>query len=88
MRAYPVSVNITLSIDERIAERAREKLRAVGKSLNQEIRDHLQHVAGDDNLELERDLEFLRSTAGLGNSNGWKFNREDVYEERLRWPRS
>jgi 5-carboxymethyl-2-hydroxymuconate isomerase len=81
-------VNITLSIDERIAERAREKLRAVGKSLNQEIRDHLQHVAGDDNLELERDLEFLRSTAGLGNSNGWKFNREDVYEERLRWPRS
>jgi len=88
VRAYPVSVNITLSIDERIAERAREKLRAVGKSLNQEIRDHLQHVAGDDNLELERDLEFLRSTAGLGNSNGWKFNREDVYEERLRWPRS
>jgi hypothetical protein len=79
-------MNITLSIDEQIAERAREKLRAVGKSLNQEIRDHLQHVAGVD--DVERDLEFLRSTAGLGNSNGWKYNRKDAYEERLRWPRS
>ena len=59
-------MNITLSIDEQIAERAREKLRAMGKSLNQEIRDHLQHVAGDD--DLERDLEYLERTSGLGNS--------------------
>jgi len=81
-------MNITLSIDEQVAERAREKLRAVGKSLNQEIRDHLQHVAGDDDEQLERDLEFLQSTAGLGNSNGWKYNRDDAYEERLKWPRS
>jgi hypothetical protein len=79
-------MNITLSIDEQIAERAREKLRALGKSLNQEIRDHLQHLAGDD--DVERDLRFLQSTAGLGNSNGWKYNREDAYEDRLKWPRS
>ena len=73
-------MNITLSIDEQVAERAREKLRAVGKSLNQEIREHLSHVAGDD--DVERDLEYLKSTAGLGNSNGWKFNREELYERR------
>jgi hypothetical protein len=84
---YPVVMNITLSIDEQVAERAREKLRALGKSLNQEIREHLQHVAGDDG-QLERDIEFLESTSGLGNSNGWKWNREDVYEDRLSWPRS
>jgi hypothetical protein len=79
-------MNITLSIDEQIAERAREKLRAVGKSLNQEIRDHLQHLAGDD--DLERDIEFLKKTAGLGNPEpGWKWNREDAYEDRLKWPR-
>ena len=47
-------MNITLSIDEQIAERAREKLRAVGKSLNQEIREHLAHIAGDDDEQLER----------------------------------
>lgn len=78
-------MNITLSIDEQLVERAREKLRATGKTLNQEIREHLQHLAGDD--QLERDLEFLQSTAGRGNSNGVRFNRDEVYEERLRWPR-
>ena len=80
-------MNITLSIDEQVAERAREKLRAVGKSLNQEIREHLEHLAGDDG-QLERDLEFLKSTAGLGKPEAsWKWNREDAYEERLKWPR-
>ncbi len=78
-------MNITLSIDEQIAKRAREKLRAMGKSLNQEIRDHLQHLADDD--DLERDLEEFVRLSGLGNSEGWKWNREDAYEERLRWPR-
>ena len=85
MRTYTVFMNITLSIDEKLVGRAREKLRATGKTVNQEIREHLAHIAGDD--QLERDIEFLRSTAGLGNSNGWKYNREDAYEERLRWPR-
>jgi hypothetical protein len=80
-------MNITLSIDEQLVERAREKLRPMGKSLNQEIREHLQHVAGDD--DLERDLEFLEKTSGLGKPEAnWKFNRDDVYEERLRWPRT
>jgi hypothetical protein len=80
-------VNITLSIDEQLVERAREKLRATGKTLNQEIREHLQHVVGDDE-ELERELaEFVR-LSGRGNPDGdWKWNREDAYEERLRWPR-
>jgi len=86
VHTYTVQINITLSIDEQIAERAREKLRAAGKTLNQEIRDHLQHIAGDD--DLERDIEFLKKTAGLGNSNGWKWNRDQIYADQLRWPRS
>jgi hypothetical protein len=73
-------MNITLSIDEQIAERAREKLRAVGKSLNQEIRDHLQHLAGDD--DVERDLEMFERLSGLGDSQGWKFNRDEIHERR------
>ena len=73
-------MNITLSVDEQIAERAREKLRAMGKSLNQEIRDHLRHLAGDD--DLERDLEYLERTSGLGDSQGWKFNRDEIHERR------
>jgi hypothetical protein len=80
-------MNLTLSIDEQTVKRAREKLQSVGKSVNDEIREHLRHVAGDDDEALERDLEFLKNTAGLGDSNGRKLNREDAYEERMRWPR-
>ena len=72
-------MNITLSIDEQLVERAREKLRATGKTINQEIREHLQHIAGEDDLELERDLEMFERLSGLGNSNGWKFNRDEVH---------
>jgi hypothetical protein len=79
-------MNITLSIDEQIVERAREKLRATGKTVNQEIREHLAHLAGND--DLERDLEFLESTSGLGKAEpGWKWNRDEIYEDRTRWPR-
>ena len=80
VRTYPVYMNITLSVDEQIAERAREKLRAVGRSLNQEIRDHLQHLAGDD--DVERDLEMFERLSGLGDSQGWKFNRDEIHERR------
>jgi hypothetical protein len=81
-------MNITLSIDEQLVERAREKLRATGKSINQEIREHLEHIVGDDE-QLERDIEFLKSTSGLGKSDpSWKWNRDELYEERLKWPRN
>jgi hypothetical protein len=79
-------MNITLSIDEQIVDRAREKLRAVGKSVNDEICDHLRHVAGEDDLETA--LAAFKERAGQGNSGGWKWNRDELYEERIRWPRN
>lgn len=85
MCTYYVYMNVTLSIDEQLLERARAKLRATGKTVNQEIREHLQRIAGDD--QLEQDLEYLRNHSGLGDSAGWKYNREDAYEGRLEWPR-
>ena len=80
VRTYTVFMNITLSIDEQIAERAREKLRAVGKSLNQEIREHLQHIAGESEVE-RANAEFVKR-CGQGDSQGWKFNRDEIYERR------
>ena len=85
MRTYTVFMNITLSIDEQLVERARETLRATGKSLNQEIREHLQHIAGAGSVESV--VEKLRQLPPLGNPDGWKWNREELYEERIRWPR-
>jgi hypothetical protein len=87
VRTYTVPVNITLSIDEQIVKRAREKLKAVGKSVNEEIREHLAQVAGDE--ELERAIDEFRSRAGQGMpDNDWKWNRDEIYEERTRWPRA
>lgn len=74
-------MNITLSIDEKLVERVREKLRATGKTVNQEIREHFRHLVGDDE-QLASDLEFLDKFSGLGDSKGWKWNREDAYERR------
>lgn len=81
-------MNITLSIDEQVVKRARERLRAMGKSVNDEIREHLRQVAGDGEKEIEEAIRFLRETAGQGKPDpGWKWNRDEVYEERLKWPR-
>jgi len=81
VHTYHVLVNITLSIDEQLLERVRERLRATGKSVNQEIREHLQHLVGQDE-QLESDLDFLEKSAGLGDSKGWKWNRDEAYERR------
>jgi hypothetical protein len=75
-------MNVTLSIDERTLERAREKLRAVGKSVNEEIREHLRHIAGEDDGNAGRWSEELRSLSGTGDSHGWRFNRDEIYERR------
>ena len=35
-------MNITLSVDEQVAQRAREAAKKMGKSLNQVVRDYLE----------------------------------------------
>lgn len=39
-------MNITLSIDERVAELARQAASSMGKSLNQAVRDYLEQLVG------------------------------------------
>ncbi len=73
-----VAMNITLSIDERVAEQARQAAMAMGKSLNQAVRDYLEQLAGRAQLESEI-AEYLASTARTpGRLRGWKYNREDL----------
>jgi predicted HicB family RNase H-like nuclease len=40
------SMNITLSVDEQVAQRAREAAQMIRKSLNQVVRDYLEQLAG------------------------------------------
>jgi hypothetical protein len=78
MCTYNVLMNVTLSIDEQIVARARKKADALGKSLNQLIRDYLQKLAGSD--DPDRSIEEFRSLSGRGHSRGWRFNRNEIHE--------
>lgn len=71
-------MNVTLSIDEQLVARARKKAEALGKSLNQLIRDYLESLAGGDNPE--RSIEELRRLSGRGHSRGWRFDRNEIHE--------
>ena len=71
-------MNVTLSIDDQLVSRARKKAEAMGKSLNQLIRDYLQSVAGGDNPE--RSIEEFKRLSGQGHSRGWRFNRDGIHE--------
>ena len=70
-------MNVTLSIDEQVVARARKKARALGKSLNELIRDYLQKLAGDD---AERSMDEFRRLSGNGHSRGWRFNRDEIHD--------
>ena len=71
-------MNLTLSIDEQVVSRAREKAAALGKSLNQLVRDYLEQLAGRD--DPERSIEEFKRLSGTGNSRGWRFNRDELHE--------
>ena len=68
---------LTLSIDENVVARARKRAEALGKSLNQLIRDYLQTLADDDP---ERSIEEVKRLSGRGNSRGWRFNRDEIHD--------
>ncbi len=71
-------MNLTLSIDEQLVARARKKADALGKSLNQLIRDYLQVVAGDG--DPERSIEEFKRLSGRGHSRGWRFDRNELHD--------
>ncbi len=78
MHTYTVDMNVTLSIDQQVVERARKKAEALGKSLNELIRDYLQKVAGSD--DAERSIAEFERLSGTGNSHGQRFNRDEAHE--------
>lgn len=80
-------MRVTFSADEQVMRRARNRAIALGSTLNQLLREHVEALANED-AQIERDIAFFLRHSGRGNSKGWKWNRDEAYEERLRWPRS
>ena len=73
-------MNITLSVDEQVAQRAREAAQKMGKSLNQAVRDNLEQLAGSSRRGqqwAQCEARCLQSPAQLG---GWKFDRDEANE--------
>jgi hypothetical protein len=73
-------MNVTLSLDDQLVTRARKKAEALGKSLNQLIRDYLQTLAGGD--DPERSIEEFKRLSGRGHSRGWRFNRDEIHSRQ------
>jgi hypothetical protein len=73
------AMNLTLSVDERLVEEARKVASAMGKSVNQLIRDYLEQLTSTASPE-ETIAELRRlSEESRGNSRGWKFNRDEIH---------
>jgi hypothetical protein len=73
-------MNLTLSVDERLVKRARKRAEAMGKSLNQLVREYIELLAGNDEAEQEiRELKRLSSRA-RGRSRSWRFDRDELHE--------
>ena len=72
-------MNLTLSVERRVVERARKSAEALGKSLNQAIRDYLEELAGDASVEADiQELERLSARPG-GQRGGWAFDRDEIH---------
>ena len=78
MYTFTVFMNVTLSIDEQLVARARKKAAALGKSLNQLIRDYLQKLAGSD--DPERCIKEFKRLSNSGDSRNWRFVRNEFHE--------
>jgi len=77
---YYVEVNITLSVDDEVIREARRLADAMGTSVNQLVRDYLAQLAGQSDRASDAEAFRQLSLAAHGNSEGWKFNREEIHE--------
>ena len=69
----------TWSFENRVVQRARAAVEAMGKSLNQLVREYLASRAASD--DAESDIAEMRelSKASGGRSRSWKFDRDELH---------
>ena len=71
-------MNLTIAVDERTVEKARQAALAMGKSLDQAVRDYLEQLAGTPDLAAELQAFEQSALATPGRLKGWKFDREEA----------
>lgn len=82
-------MNLTLSVDDDLVEKAREVAANQGTSLQALVRKYIESLAGQPSgAELVRRMEenWREAERELKKNpppKKWKFNREEIYAERL-----
>jgi hypothetical protein len=80
---YPVSMNVTIAVDDELLARARDLARRRGTSLQELLREQLRALVGErPGVEVAAELEALMTEHG-GASGGRPWRREDAYRDRL-----
>ena len=76
-------MNVTISVDDELLERARELARRRGISLQELIREQLRILAGQrSGAEVAEELLGLMEAEG-GHSGGRRIRRDEIYEDRI-----
>ncbi len=81
--------NLTLSIDGGLLKRARIKALQEDTSVNAVVREYLNEYAGSEQSReaIRSVLELAERSEASSGSEGRRWTRDDLYEERTRWPR-
>ena len=73
-------MTLHLTIDEQLVQEAQKVAESLGTSVDQLVRDYLQKLTSEQDVDEE--MEELRRLSGQGDSQGWKFNRDEIHERR------
>ena len=82
--------NLTLSIDENLLRRARIRALERGTTVNAVVREFLESYATEEERRAARRrlVEHARASVAGAEGRGRDWAREELYEGRVRWPRS
>ena len=76
---YNGPMNLSFWIDDRVIAVARKKAQALGKTLDDMIRDYLRTLADDDP---EKSIAEFKRLSGRGNSSQWRFDRDETHNRK------
>ena len=82
--------NLTLSIDENLLRRARIRALERGTTVNAVVREFLEGYASEEERRgaRRRFVDRARASVAGAEGSGRAWTREELYEGRVRWPRS
>ncbi|MDP3874288.1 MAG: hypothetical protein Q8Q80_16635 [Methyloversatilis sp.] len=77
--------NLTLVIDDEVLQKARIRAASEGTSVNAVVREQIARYASGREARLRAlaELDALVDRLQPSSGDGWTFDRNDIYEERM-----